>query len=112
MQGKRTQGGTRMRGRGHGSVRVFAAACVCAVALGAAGSARGAATSRPTVAPATGGGGKPVVPGFTKFDLAEVGYEQSEFFLSGTASAYQTTPSPANDGKFTATPTTTAPYTT
>jgi Alpha/beta hydrolase domain len=95
------------------ATRFTAALCVGAVvvALAVAGPA-GAVASTPTVAPATGGAGKPVLPGFTKFDLADVGYEQSEFFLSGTASAYDVAASPANDGKSATTPTTTAPYTT
>ncbi len=49
--------------------------------------------------------------GFTAFDSADVGYEQSEFFLSGTASAYEATPTGSNDGKFDTIATTTAPYT-
>jgi hypothetical protein len=41
-----------------------------------------------------------------------VGYEQSEGFLSGTASAYAATAPVYNDGKFPAVATSTAPYTT
>ena len=54
----------------------------------------------------------PVVPGFTSFDPAVVGYERSEFFLTGTASAYQMTSPVNNDGKYGAVATSTAPYTT
>jgi Alpha/beta hydrolase domain len=101
-----------MLGRGHGSLAGIAAVfAVAVVALGLASPA-GATVPTPTVTPATGGGGKPVVSGFTKFDLADVGYEQSEFFLSGTATAYDVAESPGNDGKLAATPSTTAPYTT
>jgi hypothetical protein len=53
-----------------------------------------------------------VVPGFTSFDPKVVGYRQSEFFLSGTASAYAMTAPANNDGKFSSVPTGTAPYTT
>ena len=53
-----------------------------------------------------------MVPGFTSFDPKVVGYRQSEFFLSGTASAYAMTAPANNDGKFSAVPTSTAPYTT
>ncbi len=37
--------------------------------------------------PITGGAGMPFVAG-TTFDLAEVGYSQAEYFMSGTATAY------------------------
>ena len=53
-----------------------------------------------------------MVPGFTSFDPKVVGYEQSEVFLSGTASAYQMTAPVDNDGKYSAVATSTAPYTT
>lgn len=53
-----------------------------------------------------------MLPGFTSFDPAVVGYEQSEVFLSGTASAYQMTVPVANDGKYSSVATSTAPYTT
>ena len=53
-----------------------------------------------------------MVPGFTSFDPKVVGYRQSEFFLSGTASAYAMTAPANNDGKFSSVPTGTAPYTT
>src|SRR5271167_1206218 len=43
------------------------------------------------------------LPGTTSFNLHEVGYEQSEYFLSGTASSYTST-SPLNpDGRWTVT---------
>jgi Alpha/beta hydrolase domain len=71
-----------------------------------------ASTASPTVTAATGGAGVAVVPGFTSFDPAVVGYEQSEFFVSGTASAYEMTPSVDNDGKYRAVVKSTAPYTT
>jgi hypothetical protein len=84
--------------------------CTSVLALSQGDPAR-AATGAATVTVATGGGGKPVLPGFTSFDLADVGYEQSEYFLSGTANAYDIA-SPANDGKLVATTKSTAPYTT
>jgi Alpha/beta hydrolase domain len=64
------------------------------------------------VTPATGGGGKAVIPGFTAFDPPVVGYEQSEVFLSGMASAYEPTSPLATDGKYSAAPASTEPYTT
>lgn len=50
------------------------------------------------------------LPGTTSFDLRKVGYEQSEYFLSGTASSY-TSASPLNrDGRWIVTTAHTAPY--
>jgi hypothetical protein len=61
--------------------------------------------------PVTGGTG---VPGglTTNFDLATVGYERSEHFLSGTASAFGTTAPLTVDGRWGVAPTSQAPYTT
>ncbi len=53
-----------------------------------------------------------MIGGFTSFDPAVVGYQQSEFVLSGTANAYEPTAPLGPDGKFSVAPTTTAPYTT
>ena len=72
----------------------------------------GASAANPSVTPATGGGGKAVVPGFTAFDPAVVGYEQSEVFLSGMASAYQPTAPLGTDGKYSVAATSSAQYTT
>jgi len=52
-----------------------------------------------------------MLAGFTSFDLAEVGYEQSEVFFSGTASSYAMTASANNDGKISAVATSPATYT-
>ncbi len=46
----------------------------------------------------------------TNFDLASVGYEQAEYFLSGTATAYTSATPLSSDGKWTVAPGTTAPY--
>ena len=48
-------------------------------------------------------------PGFTSFDPAVVGYEQSEVFLSGTASAYEPAAPLGADGKYSVAATSTAP---
>ncbi len=45
-------------------------------------------------------------------DLAAVGYVESEFFLSGTASAYTSTAPLSSDGMWTAAPIEPAPFTT
>jgi hypothetical protein len=57
-----------------------------------------------TVTPASGGDGVPLVFGHTAFDLAEVGYEQSEFFIEGTADAYTPIDPLTGDGKWTVEP--------
>jgi hypothetical protein len=93
-------------------VTLAVAVSVCSLALMLSGASVGASGASPIVTPATGGGGVPVVPGFTSFDPAVVGYEQSEVFLSGTASAYAITAPVPNDGKYSAVPTSTASYTT
>lgn len=50
------------------------------------------------------------MPGTTSFNLRKIGYEQSEYFVSGTASSY-TSSSPLNaDGRWTVTTAQTAPY--
>lgn len=84
----------------------------CAVALLVPGAASaGASAPLPEIVRATGGGGVPVLAGFTSFDLADVGYEQSEVFFSGTATAYQAAAPDAGDGKVDAVAASTAPYT-
>jgi hypothetical protein len=64
----------------------------------------------PTVeGPVTGGAGVPFVAG-TTFDLAEVGYTQAEYFLSGTASAYTSDGPLSPDGAWVAEPAGSAEY--
>jgi len=99
-----------MRVRG-GSRSLLPVVTAC-VALLLSGTAARASAARPGVSPASGGGGVPVVPGFTSFDPALVGYERSEVFISGTANAYAMTAPAVNDGKYTAVVMSTAPYTT
>ena len=72
----------------------------------------GGTPATPSVTPATGGAGVAVLPGFTSFNPAAVGYEQSEVFLSGTAHSYGPAATLGPDGKFSVTETSTAPYTT
>lgn len=97
--------------RGRGSMLAMTAG-MCSLAPIVGGVSAGASVATPGVTPATGGSGVPVVPGFTAFDPAVVGYEQSEFFLSGTASAFEPTAPSGTDGKHSVAPSTTAPYTT
>ncbi len=66
--------------------------------------------ARPTVeGPITTGGGKAVLAA-AGFDLATVGYEESEYFVSGTASSYTSTEPLASDGRWDVSEATTAPY--
>jgi hypothetical protein len=74
-------------------------------------AALAAAASPVVTGPVTGGNGAPVVS-TTRFDLAQVGYTQSEFFLSGTATAYAPTTPLTSDGKWTVGSSTQASYTT
>ncbi|MDT3446399.1 alpha/beta hydrolase domain-containing protein [Pseudofrankia sp. BMG5.37] len=48
----------------------------------------------------------------TNFDLAKIGYKESEFFLSGTATSYTSGSPLTSDGKWAVSPNGTAPYTT
>src|SRR3989454_6883349 len=78
-----------------------------------------AAAARPVVAAAqvpsptlegpVTGGGRPFIAS-TTFDLAQVGYEQAEYFISGTASAFTSAAPLTSDGRWTATPGETAAY--
>src|SRR5207244_4370715 len=70
-----------------------------------------AETTSTTLAPATGGKGTPFIAG-TSFDLATVGYEQSEYLFGGTASAYTSATPLTSDGKWKVAPASTAPFTT
>jgi len=65
---------------------------------------------RPTVSgPVTGGTGIDL-PGTTTFPLRAVGYEQREYFLSGTATAYTSASPLAPNGRWTVSSGQTAPY--
>jgi len=75
-----------------------------------AGAAAASAAS-PVVTPVSGGSGVPQPPNLNGFDLGQVGYEQSEFFLSGTAHAYAPSSGPlTTDGKWTVAPSASALY--
>lgn len=85
---------------------------VLSAALGITAAPASASTAAGTVSgPVTGGNGVPV--GITTvFDLGQVGYQQSEFFLSGTAKAYAPTAPLTGDGRWGVAPSSEAPYTT
>lgn len=59
--------------------------------------------------PVTGGAGSPFVAA-TSFDLAQVGYTQAEYFISGTATAYRNVGELGDDGLWTVEPSDTAAY--
>ena len=63
----------------------------------------------PTVVPATGGNGRAFLAA-GGFDLASVGYEESEYFLSGTATSYQSPDALTDDGVWSVQPATSAAY--
>ena len=58
-----------------------------------------AEADRPTVTPASGGAGAPLVFGHFD-DVAAIGYETAEFFLSGNAHAYTTAVPLSPDGRW------------
>lgn len=66
--------------------------------------------ARPLVeGPVTGGRERPTVAG-TAFNLADVGYVAEEFFLTGTATAYEPRGPVGSDGRWRVAPQSTAPY--
>ena len=86
-------------------------ACLLLGASAAYAGQAGAAASTTVTGPVTGGAGAVVLQG-TSFDLAKVGYKQSEFFLSGNASSYVPAAPLGSDGQWAVTAASTAPYTT
>src|SRR5512134_1112351 len=64
----------------------------------------------PTIeGPVTGGAGAHLL-GTTMFDLADVGYVQAEYFMSGVARAYTSAGPLSSDGRWTVTAGESAPY--
>ena len=88
----------------------FALALVMLVCVAAWSAAARAQAPTPTIEGPITGPGKVFLPS-TTFDLATVGYEQAEYFISGTASAYTNTAPLGEDGMWSVAPSgTTAPY--
>ncbi|WP_238441294.1 alpha/beta hydrolase domain-containing protein [Frankia sp. AgW1.1] len=75
-------------------------------------AAASAAGPSPTVSGPVAGGTPSEFMFSTNFDLATIGYRESEFFLSGNASSYTSANPLTSDGKWSVTPNGTAPYTT
>jgi len=67
------------------------------------------AVTVPTVVPASGGRGQAFIAA-SGGDLSAVGYEQSEFFISGTATSYQSTGALTQEGNWTVAPSTKADF--
>jgi hypothetical protein len=95
------------------SVLLFgsAASAVAAQARTDAPAASPSAAVPTVTGPVTGGQGIIQLEG-TSFSLSSVGYTQSEYFLSGTASSYAPVTPLAANGKWQVAPASTAPYTT
>jgi hypothetical protein len=71
---------------------------------------RGATVASPAVeGPVSGGSGAPFIAS-TAFDLKQVGYQQAEYFISGTATAYTNVGALGTDGLWTVAPGETAQY--
>ena len=94
--------------------RVVVLASVVGLALALSTGPAAASAASPSVSgPVSGGAGITQPPNLNAFDLGQVGYQQSEYFLSGTARAYAPNPGPlTSDGKWTVAPASAAPYTT
>ena len=94
---------------GSGRRAVAALMLVSLIAAAARPIVAAAAVPSPTVeGPITAGGGPFVAS--TSFDLALVGYEQAEYFIAGTASAFTAAAPLPSDGSWTVTPGATAAY--
>jgi hypothetical protein len=86
-----------------------------AIALSACvppGGPPGSAAAPTVSGPISGGLGVISPANLNGFDLGQVGYQQSEYLLQGTATAYTPTAPLTSDGKWTVAPGATAPYTT
>src|SRR5437016_2679157 len=70
----------------------------------------GAQVPTPTIEGPITSPGSPFLPSSTSFNLAQVGYAQAEYFISGTAGAYTSALPLAGDGMWTVTPGETAAY--
>ena len=83
---------------------------VLALLVAATATVASAQVPNPTVeGPVTGGKGSPAILS-TTFDLSQVGYAESEYFISGTATAYTSDKALTSDGQWAVTPASTAAY--
>src|SRR5262245_10789588 len=101
-----TEGGMKSPLRGSVAQRLSLVVAM----LGMTRAAGAAVVPVPTVeGPVTGGLGIPVIVS-TSFDLAQAGYSSSEYFISGTATAYLPVDPLTADGRWTVAPAASAPY--
>jgi hypothetical protein len=102
---------------------LWSAMCALLLSVGLSPAARADAGSPTVSGPVTGGNGVPIVfsgqpadrlVGRESFELASVGYAQSEFFVEGTANAYAPVPGSTltSDGRWAVEPSSQAAYTT
>ena len=92
-----------------GRLSVAVLALVSVLAAAARPIVAAAEVPSPTLEGPVTGGGKPFIAS-TTFDLAQVGYEQAEYFISGTASAFTSAAPLTSDGRWMVTPGETAGY--
>jgi hypothetical protein len=91
-------------------VGLLAPAIGCGGGGGESSPARGSSVPSPTLeGPITGGKGMPFIAS-TTFDLAQVGYSEAEYFISGTATGYTNVGPLSDDGKWTVSRGATAAY--
>lgn len=92
------------------TVRISVLVGLVAASLAVVVAPAAAKNTPPTVTgPVTGGKGEPTLIA-TGFDLGDVGYVADEYFLDGTATAYDAAKPLVSDGKWAVKPVSTAPY--
>jgi Alpha/beta hydrolase domain len=85
-------------------VMTLVAASLSVVAAAGVGRAAASAPAPTVSGPVTGGLGAIVPPNLNEFNLAQVGYQQSEFLLTGTANAYTPNAPLTTDGQWSVAP--------
>jgi hypothetical protein len=93
-------------------LRRLSTGCVLLLSVGLGGISHGAVTSPAVSGPVTGGNGTPILFAHAAFDLANVGYTQAEFFVTGTASSFAPAVPLTPNGRWSVVPDATAAYTT
>ena len=91
-------------------VAAAAAAAIGAVGVVGAGLSSAAADTQPVPNPTVSGPIAGAPASLSAVDLGPRGYVEEEFFVEGTAHAYEPVGALAEDGRWTVQPTTTAPY--
>jgi hypothetical protein len=91
-------------------IHAFLAVAAAAIAMSLFPNAGSALAAAPTISGPIVGAPSGVAT--TTFDLSQIGYQQAEFFISGTAGSYTSTDPLGTDGRWSVTPSATAAYTT